>query len=289
MRRQRSIVESALTFTVIAICGISTLRSEERIEVAAVDWRSVEAVDQRDFAESANACAPAAVLNLLKLSRLEFREAHDSLLGGTDSVRLQFFVDRYFKGRRSSIEPSHRRWGVHGVFAEDLVLGLNEFLSDQELTELNSQYLNRVEGENTAELIQRCHRWVSGSLKNGVTPVLSMRVFVVRVRDGETEPTWHPGPHHNVVVVSTDREVSELGFSLKAIDPWGGRPVELTLHREPYGQGFQALMGSGEKSRWLAGEPFLQVVAPKVLSLRPASLVWSERVVVTAHFLIGDY
>lgn len=287
--RLRGRIELGTAILLTATCFRIVAAGSEELEVAGSEWRSVKAVDQRDFAGSINACGPAAILNLLKLSRSDFREAHDGLLGSSDTVRLQFFVDRYFKGRRSLIEPKHRRWGVHGVYAEDLAQGLNEFLEEKELIALSPRYLNRDAEETSSELVQRVHQWMSASLKNGVAPILGMRVFVVRTRDGETEPAWHTGPHHNVVVVSMDREPSDSGFSVHAVDSWGGRVVEVTIHREALGQGFRAVRGSGDEGEWLAGEPFLQVSAPKVLSLRPADLEWSERLVVTAHFLIGDY
>ena len=65
--------------------------------------------------------------------------------------------------------------------------------------------------------------------------------------------------------------------------------MDLFVHREANGQLFMALRGTQDSGDWLTGLPFLQVLAPDVPSLRPQNLEWSERYLVTANYLIGDF
>lgn len=245
-------------------------------------------VDQRRFPDSINACAPAAALNLLKFSGEKHREVYRSLVGGDDGIRMRFFVDRYIKGRPSVVFPARDRWGVHGILSEDLVAGMNELLADTESRELNSRYLDRQEGESVANHLVRVHDLISASVKNGTMPVLSLRSFVVKHEPGEP-PGWASAVHHNVTVVEVEAPSGEFGFRLVALDPYKGRRVDLLIHREANGQAFRALKGTEENCEWLDGQPFLQVLAPEVPTVRPNNLEWSQRYIVVANFLIGDF
>lgn len=245
-------------------------------------------VDQRDYPDSRNACAPASILNLLKFSSPEYQEVYQSLLGADEGIKMRFVVDRYFKNRPSVTYPNQERWGVHGIQSADLVAGLNELLADKGAGELRATYLDRGEGESGRNHLARVHGLVSASVKNGVMPILSLRSFRVRVKDGKAEG-WESAQHHNVVVIAVKRPPSSTGFELEVLDPWKGRSLEVFLHREANEQAFRALKGIEEEGLWLAGAPFLQVIAPEMPTLRPADLGWSERFLVVANFLVGDF
>jgi hypothetical protein len=245
--------------------------------------------DQRDYTDSINGCAPASVLNLLKFSDpgSGYAAVYDSLIGTGESVKMRYLVDRYFKGRASGTYPGRKRWGIHGVDCSDLVLGLNEMLGEKDLRPLNGAYLDRGPGENGAEHLRRCREQIESSLRDGVTPLLSLRSFVVKRRGKrENEPAWESAVHHYVLVTGLHDSGSPFGLDLEIIDPWQGRHTRIHLHRESHGQVFRALRGVEESGEWLAGTPFLQVLAPEVETLRPGDLKWHERFIVIANFLI---
>tara|TARA_R110000850_G_scaffold6593_32_gene25533 strand:- start:413 stop:1234 length:822 start_codon:yes stop_codon:yes gene_type:complete len=247
-------------------------------------------VDQRDYSDSINGCGPASILNLLKFSKSGYQEIYHGLVGSNDGVRMRFVVDRYFRNRRSVVHPDQKRWGPHGIQTADLVTGLNELLADGGEPRLKGQYLDREEGESAGKHLARSHDMIVASLKNGVMPVLSLRSYVVRNQDeGAISPAWETSRHHNLVVTSVPRPPSSAGFEVIALDPWMGRAVELYFHIEGNAQAFRALKGVSETGEWLSGEPFLQVVAPESSSLQPLDLKWSERFIVVANFLIGDF
>ena len=245
-------------------------------------------VDQRDYPDSINGCGPASILNLLRFSEEPYQMIESRLMGATEAVKMKHIVDRYFRNRPSVVYPQMKRWGMHGVATLDLVEGLNDLLAENQRPSLRGVYLDRADDESVPELIERCHRLVHGSLQNGVTPILSVRSFAVKIERGK-EPEWQTGYHHYLVVTDVVGDPTSIGFALRASDPFGGREVELFIHREVNGQGFMALRGNHDTGKWLSGEPFLQVVAPGVPSLRPRNLEWFERYFVTANFLIGDF
>lgn len=244
--------------------------------------------DQRRYPDSINSCAPASVLNLLKFSSEPYRKAYRALVGSDDGVRMRFLVDRYFRDRPSEVYPNLNRWGVHGIQSADLVAGLNEFLEDEGARKLKALYLDRREGETESAHLLRLHDLLSASIGNGVMPILSLRSFLVREREGR-EAGWESGAHHNVVVVEVTGKPNSIGFQVIALDPYKGRQVEILVHREANRQAFLALKGIEESNLWLEGTPFLQVLAPEVPTVRPSNLKWSERYIVVANFLIGDF
>lgn len=246
--------------------------------------------DQRDFTDSANGCAPATILNLLKFSAPEYGAAYDALVGADESVKMRFVVDRYFKNRPSMTYPGRKRWGLHGVDSIDLVFGLNELLAESGLEKLKGTYLDREEDESEADHLTRCRTLIKDSIQRGVMPLLSLRSFVVKRREENAgEPAWETGIHHYVLVTGVREGDSAFGFELDVIDPWRGKRTVIYVHREPHGQGFRALRGVEETGAWLDGKPFLQILAPEVSSLRPKDLEWSERFIIVANFLAGRF
>lgn len=245
-------------------------------------------VNQHDYRASKNACGPAALLNLLKFSNEDYTRLYYTMRGATDAERLGFVIDKYFRNRKSTVEPKWSRWGAHGIFAEDLATGINEWLIEEEMPELRSEFLTKKTGETEGGHMRRIHEWIARSIEQGVTPILSLRSYIVRTRKPE-EPRWEAGIHHYVVVVEVDESPGDLGFHLVVLDSAGGKEVGLFLHRDGGRLPFVALQGSGDKSEWVKGFPYLQVMAPEVPSLRPKNLKWSERYLVTANLLIGDF
>lgn len=248
-------------------------------------------VDQRDHPDSINGCGPASILNLLELGGESYSSARNGVMGKSDAVRLRYLTEHLFENRRSAEMPGRMRWGPHGVVCRDFAAGLNELLAESDLPELRSAFLDREEGEVDAGFRERIRGWLETSLEHGTPPVLALRSQSARRGEKKKEPAWQVHRQHFVVIASveSEEESGSTGFRAMALEPNGGRLVELYLFNEPNGQPFRALRGSEDRGEWLGGRPFLQVLAPGVPSLRPANLEWSERFLVTAHFLMGDF
>ncbi len=247
-------------------------------------------VDQRDFADSVNGCGPASILNMLKFSREDYLNAYLGVLGSDEGVKMRFLVDRYFKNRKSVTFPAAKRWMPSGIQSADLYTGLNEFLKDEGIPELNGTYLDLKKGETEANHIVRCHDLISASIRSGVMPILSLRSYIVKRREeNDFEPRWEVGVHHYVVVTSVTRPPSDTGFEVAVLEPWRGKKTTIYIHREAGGQSFRALKGIEENGQWLGGKPFLQVIAHDLPSLRPRDREWSDRFIIVANFLIGEF
>lgn len=247
-------------------------------------------VDQRDFADSVNGCGPASIMNMLKFSREDYLNAYLGVLGSDEGVKMRFLVDRYFKNRKSITYPAAKRWMPSGIQSADLYTGLNEFLIDEGIPELSGTYLDLKKGETETNHIIRCHDLISASIRSGVMPILSLRSYIVKRREEKDfEPQWETGVHHYVVVTSVTRPPSKTGFEVEVLEPWRGKKTTIYIHREANGQAFRALKGIEENGNWLGGMPFLQVIAYDLPSLRPRNREWSDRFIIVANFLIGDF
>lgn len=246
--------------------------------------------DQRDYTDSPNGCAPATLLNLLRFGDPGFSAPLKSLVGRTDGVRMRFLVDRYFRGRASTVDPARSRWGVHGIACADVAAGFNELLAEHGIAPLASRSLRRDDGEAEADHLHRVRGLFEASLAAGVPPALNLRSYLVKRRkEYGDEARWEVGANHYVLVTRLGGEGSTAGFELEVIDPWKARRTVLYLHREASGRSFRALASDGEDAAWLDGRPFLQVLAPEVPTLRPANLDWSERYLVIANHVLGRY
>ncbi|MEM7700157.1 MAG: hypothetical protein AAF236_17315 [Verrucomicrobiota bacterium] len=265
----------------------SQLAAQQRTEQ--VDpWIGV--IDQRDYEDSPNGCGPTAILNALKFGGAEYQAAFNRLLGSDDSVRIRFVVDRFFRNRPSVVYPGRKRWGLHGVSTADLATGYNELLEAEGLSALNATYLDREVGEPITEMLHRVHDMIEQSLRNGACPILSLRSYAAKRRESEDfEAAWETARHHIVTVVEITKPVSETGFEIEILDPWEGKARRLYLHADATGLSFSALKGVEETGQWLSGQRFLQVLAPGVWVMRPRDLEWSDRFIVVANFLIGDF
>lgn len=276
----------------LLICHLAVAQSDK---VEPLDRKPVipvaGIVDQRDFPDSINGCGPASILNLLKFSGPEYLSAYQTILGPDEGIRMRSLVDKYFKNRPSVVYPSRNRWGVHGIHSADLVSGLNEFLDEKGIPKLEGQYLDRQKEESASNHLKRCHDLISASLDRDVSPILSLRSYVVqRRKEGEGEKVgWETGYHHYVVVRRISSPLLETGFELEVLEPYRGKKTHIYLHPESNGQPFRALKGLLQNGKWLGGEPFLLALAPDLPTLRPRDVTWEHRYIVVSNFLIGAF
>ncbi|MDF1755038.1 MAG: hypothetical protein P1U89_19775 [Verrucomicrobiales bacterium] len=281
------------TCKLLLICSLFVVDAAQGEEISVVkqlDARRI--IDQHLYRDSPNACGPTALLNALKFGDQELQSIYQSLLGGRDDKRLRYVIDRYFRARPSSIAPSQKRSGIHGVYARDMALGCNELLAEYKLDTCQSDFLDRLDDESDAKHLERVHERMSRSIKNGFPPILSLRSFVVRRRtETKHEPRWEIAFQHFVVIHSVPEKLSEIatGFEATVLDSNGSRAGAIHIHPEANQQEFMALKGNDIRGRWMTGRPFLLVTAPGMTALRPANLSGSDRYIITANFLIGRY
>ncbi len=276
-----------IVLTGVLICSGGAQDGVDNEEVGAI-LQGHPIVDQRAYRDSENACGPAAILNFLQLGKESYQSAYEKILGKDDEVRIRFVIDRYFRNRPSTIHRDEPRWGIHGIKPEDLLAGVNELLAEHQIGPVRGGYLDREADETTEEMIERIHRLVERSLEHEVTPILSLRSFFVR-NDENDVPRWNVGRHHTVVVLKVSPLISNMGFTAIVLDPWKGQTRRIFVHREGNAQPFRALKGNHLRGRWISGQPFLQVITPEMNTLRPRDLAWSDRVIVTANYLIGGF
>ncbi len=246
-------------------------------------------VDQFDYPDSKNACGPASILNLLKFSREEHFTIYYSLKGEDDTARMKYLIERYFRSRNSTVEPKWNRWGVHGIFAEDLATGLNELLVEHEKPKLKSENLDRIASETEGEHMRRIHE-KNLPLDRSWREAHYQPAFIRRKNSRFGKAKMGARAFTTPLLLWKSIKLrGELGFHLLGLDSAGGEEVALFIHRDGGRLPFAALRGAESGSEWLKGFPFLQVMAPEVPSLRPRNLKWADRYLVTANLLIGDF
>lgn len=248
-------------------------------------------IRQRAYPDSPNACGPTALANCLKFGAPPLSAAWENLVGADDGTRLRFLIDRWFTGRESGVFPGKKRLSFDGTLEEDLAAAAVELATDQQLAPPRGGFLDRRPGEKSPAFLARVHEAIADSIRNGMPPILSLKTYVARrIERMDHQIAWEPAAHHWVVVTGVRRELraTDLGFAIDLIDPDGGRHTSAYLFAENR-LNFRALKGTEARGQWLDGRPFLLVQAPGVLALRPDEAEWTDRVIVTANFLVGHH
>ncbi len=263
--------------------------AEKEAEFLSIPVTPETVIRQQAYPDSPNGCGPTALANCLKFGPPPFLETWDGLVGGDDSTRLRFLIDRWFAGRQSGVYPGKKRLSFDGTLEEDLAAAAAEIATDHRLDRMRGDFLDRRAGEKSPAFLARVHGAISDSIRRGVPPLLSLKTFVARrIERMDHQVAWEAAAHHWVVVTGVRRELrpADLGFSIDLIDPDGGHLTSAYLFAENR-LNFRALKGTEERGQWLDGRPFLLVQAPGVLALRPDEAQWRDRIIVTANFLIA--
>ncbi|MCF6314430.1 MAG: hypothetical protein L3J39_18420 [Verrucomicrobiales bacterium] len=250
-------------------------------------------VKQQLYQDSRRACGPTALINVLRSGTPKMQAAYDSLLGGSESKRLRFVIDRYFKNKTSGVFPRSKRFGHQGVFAADLCAAFNDLLKDHEMQPVTRLELDRREGEGDEDFLARVHGSLRRSLSEGVPPIIQLRSYTAsREKEGDGWVQWEASKNHFVVVTRVPAKLrkQDSGFVFDAIDPNRGVLVSGYVYAErhlPY-RASKVNSKTGEE-QWLSGRPFLLVKAPGVVSLQPKKATWEDRVIVTLSEAIGRF
>lgn len=177
-------------------------------------------VNQLDVA--GNACGPAALLNAFRFGSKGWQRVFDAVHGKNDRERV-LTVIRGAGMRPSASVPGRPRWGRRGVNVADLRDMANEMAAEQWQPQVVWETCYLKSHETPGVLLRRVHSRLRSSLGKGLPPVLSLRRHVL------TEAFRWPSidAHFITIIAVPDRlDQNARSFSVRYIDPWGGRFCE---------------------------------------------------------------
>lgn len=188
------------------------------------DYYESENLSQQPFNQlvlAGNACGPAALLNSYRFGNSRWKKLSENPPALSDRERIRA-IARGPAMRESSSLPGRARWSRSGINLADLRDVANEIGAAESLPHLSEEMLFLRPGETQEAHLQRVHRLLARSLAEGIPPILSIRRFVKR--DGK----WSTVHSHFVTVVSVPGRLpaGKNSFSVKYIDPWGGKLSE---------------------------------------------------------------
>ncbi|MES2441048.1 MAG: hypothetical protein V4584_18440 [Verrucomicrobiota bacterium] len=170
-----------------------------------------------------NACGPTALLNAFRFGNPDWQRASDAIAGETDKQRIYTIIREY--GMRPSDHIKGRpRWSRKGVNLADLRDIANEMTRGRFLPSVNQDVVFLKRGESQEKLLKRVHRLLNTSLAKGLPPVISLRRYARRGKDGKP-PQWTVLDAHFVTltVLPGKLEKGARSFPVTYIDPWGGK------------------------------------------------------------------
>ena len=163
-------------------CPLPVHSQEEKEEPAFLRIEIDEGalLDQALYADSRDACAPAALANALRQGTPAQRTSWTKLAGRDDTTRFRYLIDRWFRTPNSKPYPRKKRLSFDGVLEEDLAAATNEMLGDFELPPLTAGYLDREEGESSRDFVTRIHGKMLTSIERILETIRPMRAPLSR-------------------------------------------------------------------------------------------------------------
>ncbi len=222
---------------------------------------------------SGNACGPTALLNAFRFGDASWQRASDALTGETDKQRIYTIIREY--GMRPSAHLGGRpRWSRKGVNIADLTDIANEMTRGHFLPQLQQEVLFRDSRETPDKLLRRTHDHLETSLKKGLPPLISLRRYVKR------NGSWMALEAHFVTVTAVPHKLDKhaRSFSIRYIDPWGGKPC----------QGVVAIPATPVLADNAADSPCLEAVFPQA-SVGKKSVRKDEANVLIVAALLGRW
>lgn len=184
------------------------------------------AVPVNQLTVAGNACGPAALLNAFRFGNADWQRASNAITGKNDRERV-LTVIREIGMRPSASVPGRPRWSRRGVNVADLRDMANEMTSGHWLPQVSEEICYIKSRETSEELLGRFHRRLQTSLAKGLPPILSLRRHALRVQSGQAAQWTSIDAHFiTVITVPSRLEKSARSFSIRYIDPWGGRFCE---------------------------------------------------------------
>lgn len=205
------------SFLAALLCGCAITAPPALREAA-----NPAAVPVNQLAIAGNACGPAALLNAFRFGNKDWRRAFGAVGGANDRERV-LTVIRGAGMRPSASVPGRPRWSRRGVNVADLRDMANEMAAEQWLPQVGLEMCYLKSRETPGKLLHRVHARLRASLVQGLPPVLSLRRHVLR----EASQWTSIDAHFITIIAVPDRlDKNARSFSVRYIDPWGGRACE---------------------------------------------------------------
>ncbi len=172
-----------------------------------------------------NGCGPVALMNSYEFGSPRWNKAGKTIAGSSNKKKFTNLINKY--GRRLSKHSTAKiRWNKNnGINSLDLTDLANEYQNDKKLNlpELKLRTLFIQNNESHSQLLKRAHRELSASLRKGFPPIISIKRFA-RSPYGRAN-FWRQHYGHFVVVheIPSSLPLGATSFTIKYIDPWGGR------------------------------------------------------------------
>jgi hypothetical protein len=173
-----------------------------------------------------NACGPAALLNAFRFGAPHWQRASSAVTGDNDREKILTII-REIGMRPSKHLPDRARWSRLGVGLSDLRDMGNEMTIGHSLPQLAEEVFFLKPRETPEKLLRRVHKRFDTSLAKGFPPVLSLRRHALRKQPGKAAH-WVVIDAHFVTLTAIPRRLEKhpRSFSVRYIDPWGGRHCE---------------------------------------------------------------
>jgi len=187
---------------------------------------NIAATPANQLIVSGNACGPTALLNAFRMGNPSWQGVADSIAGNDDKQRILSIIRTY--GMRPSNHLGNRvRWSRAGVGVADLTDMGNEMIHGKFMPSLSHEVFFIKPRETPEKLIIRVHHRMEKSLAKGLPPVLSIRRYVHR-KSKAGSMDWIIVEAHFVTITAVPRNLprNSNSFSVRYIDPWGGRRGE---------------------------------------------------------------
>lgn len=239
---------------------------------------------------SNTACAPTAILNALKFGNETLQSFYSQIEGNDAKQKLHSIIEQ-FGHKNSHVDAQKALFDKNvGMKADDILPFYNYILEHFNHEPVQGLYFDKLSGEATQTHLQRIHRLLLHSIKNGYPPVISLRSFAAQKDTNDNTFKWQGVSAHVIVItkIPASLEPFQKGFSFTFIDPDSATLSEGYLHIEEMRR-FAAIKGSSETNFvWLDGSPFLLVTSP-ILNLNSNQQEWYCRTLITLNYGVGRF
>lgn len=201
----------------VLLCGVSAAAPPLR------EAPNITAVPANQLPVAGNACGPAALLNALRFGNESWQIVSNNVTGRNDRERVLTII-REIGMRPSKSVPGRPRWSRRGVNVADLRDMANEMTAVHYLPQVGEEICFLKQRETPEKLLRRLHGRLQTSLAKGFPPILSLRRHALRGQSGQTAQ-WASIDAHFITVITVPcrLEKNARSFSVRYIDPWGGR------------------------------------------------------------------
>jgi hypothetical protein len=183
---------------------------------------SAEPINQRRA--YGNGCGPASLLNAFQYGSKKWQTVFRAVPGTNSRSRIRYVVSAWGNKPSSHLKGTRRWKPKEGVNLLDLTDMANEMRSSHFLPKIKYRVLSQKSGESRRQLLSRCHKRITQSLKKGLPPILSLRRYAYRYNQQVGQKSWWPIRADFVGVIELPRTLpaQATSFNIRYVDPYGG-------------------------------------------------------------------